>query len=120
MDQQTTNGTKKEEIKATFFHLVVRLITLDAMFPGGAKAFLDKFEGARTNSDLAIWCVMGSQGIEPMVNELLANKLSEDDFFVGVWDGMSIGPPGPEEIVTLRSWLQGRIVGANLWISHLA
>ena len=119
MDQQKSSDAKEGEVRVIFFHLVVLLETLDAKLPGGSEAFLDRFQGARTECGLAVWCVMAGQDIDPMVTELEANNLSEDDFLVGVWDGMCIGPPGPEEIIVIRPWLQGRIVGGDMWVSRL-
>ncbi len=107
-----------DEARVIFHHLVVRTPALAGAYPGGLDAFVAKHAGVRLADGIAVWCAMAGQDMAPMVSELEEHGLGEGEIYMGVWDGMYFGPPGPEEEVTLTPWLRGRIVGGDMWVSH--
>ena|GEM_PF-5321064 len=104
-----------EELNVLFFYLVVRRSSLQS-FDGGEPAFFEHFPTSKQTSAICAWCAMSGQDIEPIREKLISQGLTEDDYCIGIWDGLSCHPDSEEETVQLCSWLIGRIQGGNMWV----
>ena len=71
-------------------------------------------DGARKGAGLVAWCTMSHSALEPAV-VFLRDRVDEEDWIVGIWDGMvfpgatleQIFPPFPD-------WLEGELHDGKL------
>ena len=104
-----------KELKAVFFHLVVRRASL-ASLPGGEEEFFSRFPTANLGQGIALWCAMSGQDIDPIVDALELEDLTDADYYIGVWDGLTAGLEPEGDNLLLCSWLGGRSDNSGIWV----
>ena len=110
------NTGKASELKVIFFYVAVNFYRCSPQ----QKQELLHFDGGQHNDKIGVWCAMGAQGLEPLLQKLEEMGEHGELFFVGVEDGMRFMLPEPQpEPMLLAPWLQGRWQDDGLWLSYV-
>ena len=109
-------STPPKELKAVFFHLVVRRASL-ASLPDGEEAFLSRFPTANLGQGISLWCAMSGQDIDPIIDALELEGRTDADYYIGVWEGLTAGLEPEGDTLLLCSWLNGRSDKSGIWVS---
>jgi hypothetical protein len=115
------DGARPGELAVSMVYLAIATRTLEEHAPGGASAFLAAHPHARSNADLAVWCAMGADDLEPVMDALQTHGVPESDVYLSVFDGLElVDTPDLERETAKCDWLRGRIGGGRLWLSIIS
>ncbi|MFC2045596.1 hypothetical protein ACFLUH_02850 [Chloroflexota bacterium] len=99
-----------DEIKCSFFTLVVNNRSLEEHYPGGLMAFIEKYY-CRYNDDITTICMMSSDDLAGPYDDLISQGLIEEkDLYV--FDANTGGDVSPPFDIPDMGWLKIRYEGA--------
>ena len=112
-----------EKIQVCFYTVVVRNESLAQLFGGGLKAFVDRYR-AQCNNHISVFCDMGGNELDEVIQDLIASGLKRDDDFalfdaadLALSTSMDMGPNKRAKMIDIGlSWLKVQYTPGGMFV----